>query len=332
MHGFSSAAWDPPKISTDVERVGQTEQTTITFVQRDGVDIEEQNHFGGIDGLRAFYREDGELLVYNTGEYQKGFAICLKCGYADSEKYLGDGKIKLPHSFEQHAPLTSTKEERFCWGNQETPGVLRNHALAARQTTDILLLDFSSCLYHLANNAPLLWTLAQALEISGSKLLELDSRELGTLVVPAGERGSGLGAVLYDNVPGGAGHVRELLAIGRQWLEEARNVMFVNEQHNETCETACLDCLLTFDAQEPMRRGLLQRQLTIRVLDALLSGNALPEIGQTPTAISVLLASQPVVSPTEEPTLNTSPARTTEARLQRASQLMAKRGKRQIQS
>ncbi len=332
MHGFSSAAWDPPKISTDVEHVGHTEQATITFIQRDGADIEEQTQFGGIVGLRALYREDGELLVYNAGEDQKGFAICLKCGYADSEKYLGDGKIKLPSLFEQHAPLTSTKEERFCWGNRETPGVLRNHALAARQTTDILLLDFSSCLYHLANNAGLLWTLTQALEISGSKLLELDSRELGTLVVPAGERGSGLGAVLYDNVPGGAGHVRELLAIGRQWLEEARNVMFVNEQHNETCETACLDCLLTFDAREPMRRGLFQRQLAIRVLDALLSGIELSEIQQTPTDISVLLASQPVASPTEEPSLNTSPARTTEERLQRASQLIAKRGNRRIKS
>ena len=332
MHGFSSAAWDPPKISTDVERVGHTEQATITFVQRDGADIEEQEHFGGIVGLRALYREDGELLVYNAGEYQKGFAICLKCGYADSEKYLGDERMKLPSGFERHAPLTSTKEERFCWGNHETPGVLRNHALAARQTTDILLLDFSSCLYHLAANAELLWTLAQALEISGAKLLELDSRELGTLVIPAGERGRGLGAVLYDDVPGGAGHVRELLALGRQWLEEARNVMFVNEQHNETCETACLDCLLTFDTQKPMRRGLLQRHLAIRALDALLSGNELPEIEQVPMGTSVLRSSQPVSSMTEAPTVNTSPDRTTEERLKRASQLMAKRQNRRMRS
>jgi hypothetical protein len=325
MHGFSSAAWDPPKISTDVERVGHTEQATITFVQRDGADIEEQNDFGGIVGLRALYREDGELLVYNAGEFQKGFAICLKCGYAESEKYLGDERMKLPPGFERHASLTSTKEESYCWGKYETPGVLRNHALAARQTTDVLLLDFSSCLYHLAANAELLWTLTQALEISGAKLLELDSRELGTLVIPAGERGRGLGAVLYDNVPGGAGHVRELLALGRQWLEEARNVMFVNEEHNETCETACLDCLLTFDAQEPMRRGLLQRQLAIRVLDALLNGNSLPKIEAVSIGISMSPASQPEALTAKEPIVNTSSSKTSEERLQRASLLMAKR-------
>ncbi len=326
MHGFSSAAWDPPKVSTDVERVGHTEQATITFVQRDRADIEEQNHFGGIVGLRALYREDGELLVYNAGEYQKGFAICLKCGYADSEKYLGDGKIKLPSSLEHHAPLTSTKEERFCWGNHETPEVLRNHTLASRQTTDILLLDFSSCLYHLADNAELLWTLAQALEIGGSKLLELDSRELGTLVVPAGERGSGLGAVLYDNVPGGAGHVRELLELGREWLLEARRTMFVSDKHDETCETACLDCLLTFDAQEPMRRGLLNRRLAIRVLDALLNGSELP-VAEPKTSkmfASTLVAS---VTPANSEVTLGIPTKTIEERLQRGKQRMAGRSK-----
>ncbi|HVB74026.1 MAG TPA: DUF1998 domain-containing protein, partial [Ktedonobacteraceae bacterium] len=326
MHGFSSAAWDPPKASTNVDRVGHTEQATITFIQREGADIQEQEHFGGIPGLRALYREDGELLVYNAGDYQKGFAICLKCGYADSEKYLGDGRMKLPASFERHAPLTSTREDMFCWGKQEAPAVFRNHALAAKQTTDVLLLDFSACLAHLADNDQLLWTLAQALEISGAKLLELDSRELGNLVIPAGVQGRGLGAVLYDNVSGGAGHVRELLALGRQWLEEAREVMFVSEQHNQTCETACLDCLLTFDAQAPMQKGLLQRMLAIQVLDSLLQGDELPIIQHAPTGLSRPPVFLPDVQPAEveSPSL-ISLTKTTEERLQRAQQRMTKR-------
>ena len=121
-------------------------------------------------------------------------------------------------------------------------------------------------------------TLAQSLHISGAKLLELDSRELGTLVIPAGDKGRGLGAVLYDNVPGGAGHVRELLSLEREWLDTARATLFVDEQHHISCETACLDCLLTFDAQEVMRRGLLNRRLAIKVLDALLQGTELPSL------------------------------------------------------
>ena len=94
--------------------------------------------------------------------------------------------------------------------------------------------------------------------------------------MPAGYEGKGLGAVLYDNVPGGAGHAQELLSLGRSWLEEAYKVMFVTEEHNLTCETACLDCLLTFGVQESMRLGLLQRRLTLQLLDALLKGGLLP--------------------------------------------------------
>src|SRR5258707_2914079 len=116
------------------------------------------------------------------------------------------------------------------------------------------MLDFSSCLQQHADNATLLWALTQALQISGARLLELDGRELGILVIPAGDQGRGLGAVLYDNVPGGAGHVRELLALGREWLQEARNTLFVNEKHYEYCETTFLYCLLTVDAQGSIRR------------------------------------------------------------------------------
>ena len=204
--------------------------------------------------------------------------------------------------------------------------MFRNHALAAKETTDVLLLDFSACLAHLANNDQLLWTLAQALEISGAKLLELDSRELGTLVIPAGVQGRGLGAVLYDNVQGGAGHVRELLALGRQWLEEAREVMFVSERHNQTCETACLDCLLTFDAQTPMQKGLLQRKLAIQVLESLLQGGKLPVIQHAPTRLNQLSAFSSATQSVEvESQSLASPAKTAEERLQRAQQRMIKR-------
>jgi hypothetical protein len=90
---------------------------------------------------------------------------------------------------------------------------------------------------------------------------------LGVLLVPTG---AGHGAVLYDNVPGGAGHVYELLGQGRAWLEATLRTLYVDAAHHARCETACLDCLLTFDAQEAMRRGLLHRRVAHQVMQALL--------------------------------------------------------------
>lgn len=324
MHGFSSAAWDPPRISTDIERVGRTEKVTISFIQREGADIEECTDFADIAGAKALYREDGELLVYNEGEHHKGFAICLKCGYAESEKHYGEGNQKLPASFKRHVALTSINEDKACWSSHEQIQALRNQVLAARQTTDALMNDFSACLAHYADDLSLTATLAQALQISGATLLELDGRELGTMVIPAGNAGWGWGAVIYDNVPGGAGHVLELLRLGREWLEEARRVMFVNESHHESCETACLDCLLTFDAQEPMQRGLLNRRLAISVLDALLNRQPLPPSDDQQEN------KQPVVtrlSSLMESKLSEN-ARTNDERIRRAKMQMEGRKKR----
>lgn len=276
MHGFSSAAWDPPKISTDVERIGHTEKATITFMKRKEGDFNEQDNFANITGLTTLYREAGELLVYNEGDFSKGFAICLKCGYAESERKYGTGTKNLPASFLRHAPLNAVDDGKTCWLKSEVPQVFRNQTLAARQTTDALMLDFTQCLQSFGNDSAVIGTLAQALLISGAKLLELDARELGTIIVPGGPDGKGLGIVLYDNVPGGAGHVMELLHLGRPWLEEARQIMYIDEEHHQTCETACLDCLLTFGAQESMQRGLLHRRLTLQILDALLKDEPLP--------------------------------------------------------
>ncbi len=282
QHGFSSAAWDPPKWSNDVESVGIAETATITFTQHGSAGTElSKIDFGDVRGLSTRYRENGELLVYNSGgsaklgELGKGFAICLKCGYADSENDFGKGKIRLPKEFETHAPLTATLPWAICWKNNESP-IIRNQVLAASETTDVLLIDFSACLGAYASNASVVTTLGYALQRAGAQLLELDSRELGVLVVPAGEQGFGLGVVLYDSVPGGAGHVRELMDRKRDWLTTARSVMFVNEAHHARCETACLNCLLSYSAQMVAAQNLFQRRLAIEVLDALLDERALP--------------------------------------------------------
>lgn len=271
-HGFSSAAWDAPKFSSGVERVGRTERLTVAFHNTAGT--KEVADFGGVRGLRALYREDGDLLVFNPGEHSKGFALCTKCGYAESEDRYGNGRIDLPKPFERHAPLTRTRASVVCLEPSTT--VLRHQVLAARETTDVLMLDLSLCSGPHRRSEALAQTLGMALQTAGAQLLELDGREMGLLVTAAGNEGDGWGIVLYDNTPGGAGHVRELLEIGWDWLVAARQVLFVDDAHHIRCETACLDCLLTYDGQFASSTELLQRRLAVNVLDALLTGTSLP--------------------------------------------------------
>ena len=89
---------------------------------------------------------------------------------------------------------------------------------------------------------------------------------------PAGERGVGLGALQFLNVPGGAGHVQELLEHGTEWLEQARRTPYVDPAHDARCKSACLDCLLSFDTQTASSHDRLDRRRAPQVLDDLLAG------------------------------------------------------------
>ena len=274
QYGFSSAAWDPPKWSSDLELVGSVETVSANFAPAalGGSGYTTKDDFGGVPGLAASYREDGELLIYNRGDKDSGFAICLSCGYSDSEIKHGQGRMELPRDFDRHAPLHRTSESTPCWRANSQPPVLRNQTLAAKEVTDVLLLDFSRCLGNRRGDLTLVTTLGYGLHRAAARMLQLDGRELGVAITPAGELGRGLGALLYDNVPGGAGHVRELLEIGTDLLEMTKQVLYVDEVHNQRCKSACLDCLLSFETQEAMREGHLNRPLALSVLSDLLNG------------------------------------------------------------
>ena len=180
-HGFAGAAWDPPRRSTDVERVGTAEPMTITFRQEER--FLATKSLGGVGGVEAGYREDGELLVINRGEKKFGFAICQRCGYADSEtKTAQQGRDRLPSGFASHGSLRAPTRFPSCWRPDEAP-VWRYRILAARQTTDVMLIEFP-CLGPDAADPALIQTLGFALQRAGCQLLELDTREIGVLIVP----------------------------------------------------------------------------------------------------------------------------------------------------
>ncbi len=147
-------------------------------------------------------------------------------------------------------------------------------------------MDISEAVGEHAGHA-VMTTLGYALQRAAAEILELDSREIGVLAVPVGPQGQYWGVMLYDNVPGGAGHVAELLSdgdpvAGRAWLQDAKDLLYVNEEHHQHCETACVRCLLAYDAQFAMSAGLLQRRKAFTLLDRLLTGTP---IAQPPTAV-----------------------------------------------
>jgi DEAD/DEAH box helicase domain-containing protein len=87
LPGLSFPSGYVAKFSADVERVGTAEVLTA-FIRG----AQTLADFAGIPDLTACYSEEGELLVFNRGDNGLGFAICWKCGYAESENPRNDKK------------------------------------------------------------------------------------------------------------------------------------------------------------------------------------------------------------------------------------------------
>ncbi|MBW1788749.1 MAG: hypothetical protein JRK53_19360, partial [Deltaproteobacteria bacterium] len=254
-YGYTTAAWDSLDRNFDLERIARGIVYPIGFSETRTDDLT-KNDFGGLPGLRATFREEAELLIRNEGAFGCGFALCTRCGYAESEKEYEKGRMKLPDGFEKHASLFSTNPSEFCWRKDKTDTpILRNRFLAARENTDMLKLIWPN-FGEQDSNA--LYTLGRALVKAGAHLLELDERELDIIDT----RFPHDGIVIYDTAAGGAGHCFELFKEPAPWLEETEKVLFVNEEHDRTCSRACLDCLLDFSTQYRAHRLQRKRALS----------------------------------------------------------------------
>lgn len=75
-----------------------------------------------------------------------------------------------------------------------------------------------------------------------------------------------LGIVIFDSTPGGAGHCLELVKLGRKWIEKANKILFVDSEHDQRCQRACLDCILDFSGQH--RANMLDRRAALDLLNS----------------------------------------------------------------
>ena len=170
--------------------------------------------------------------------------------------------MNLPKDFEEHASVFSREPKTHCWPRRRAlqPAVLRNRVIPAREWTDMLLMQWPSAS---ANNPKQVFSLGQALIQAGTRLLELDHRELAMVPMPLVYPRSGI--VIYDTSPGGTGHCAELLERGDEWIRATREVLFVDEEHNRRCVKACLDCILDFTGQHYAH--MLDRISALELLD-----------------------------------------------------------------
>jgi len=202
------------------------------------------------------YSRFGELIVLNHGQSGRGFEICRTCGYGrPAGGTTGKGK-------KAGSGHKNPRNGRPC------KGFLEHRHLGHDFMTDVLELQLrgSLAVADPPEEEKKVWlSVLYALIEGASAALEIRRNDLnGTLYHHTW--GAAPRLVLYDDVPGGAGHVRRV-------ADELPAVFEAALQRVESCscgpETACHECLWNYFNQSfhsKLSRGLAADFLRVALI------------------------------------------------------------------
>jgi hypothetical protein len=262
--GYSTAIWDEPTWETGQERVGVTQVLASMLLSATPVRTAED--FAGIAGVCVQLFENADLLAMNAGQYEFGFALCTRCGFADSMHSATDDLPSLDGvPFREHLPITGkSSNNRPCWRHGEDELVIRHLHFAAEHNTDLLQLDLERA--NSLRTPAMAVTFAHTVHLAAAELLEVDVREI-SLSTEDLRQGNSWRFHLYDSDAGGSGHVAELIAREAELGDALLRVLQRGSPHDSNCRDACLRCLLTQESQEAYATGLLDRRGLLEILD-----------------------------------------------------------------
>ena len=194
------------------------------------------------------YSRHGWLALVNDG-YGRGFRVCNSCGWAQ----VIDFKPGIKGSLTHNNPISG----KPCNGYTGT------YHIGHRFMTDVLEINFDG-FSGILKSRPAMLSVLYALLDGASDALGIKRDDVdGTLFYRDYEKPPHL--ILYDNVPGGAGHVERI----HQKLYEV--VSSANEKisHCECgIETSCYNCLRNYRNQ--YFHDELQRGYALKILNAVL--------------------------------------------------------------
>ena len=209
--------------------------------------------------LRTRYSRYGKLAVVNSGPQRRGYRVCEWCGYGETAppalRTRGSGR---PRERSHRQPRSG----RTC------SGPLMTCHLGHEFLTDILELRWAGA--GAAERRQAQWrSVLYALLEGAARVLDIERGDLDGCLYPY-RAGASPALVLFDDVPGGAGHCR---LIGSRLVEVLRGALDQVSSCRCGIDTSCYACLRNYDNQpfhEELSRGVaadfLRRALGIETM------------------------------------------------------------------
>lgn len=223
--GFTTLVSDNPRLPGRSRKHGA--RTSEVFLL-EGADPEEfQNHT--IRGVSFAEKIGGRLFIANSGYNFQGYHICRKCGWGSSQQ---------PRNNQHNTP----------WGTK-CSGLIKCLDLSHEIITDILQLRFNGCTPPAPQiNERSFWLSFVTAFLNGSSdALNINSDDLGATHHGWSEESFIGELVVYDRIPGGAGHIQRIIDNLGRVLEAS-----LSRVKNCKCpdlESSCYACLRSYKNQ-----------------------------------------------------------------------------------
>lgn len=214
---------------------------------------------------------EGHIFYHVSGKHGTGYAVCLRCGRAESMTAANEfpGKVD-PQKI--HRKLRGSKRTADCDGPERPYSIVPGLHLGMADQTDVfeLYLRRPAEDQYLMHSPPdgsgtskLVWTLAAVLRQTLADILGVSVDEMGYTVKPSALPSSShsvAGIVLFDECKGGAGfasaaprHIGEMFCRAKRYLNCSAD-----------CKSACQSCLMGHGTR--FHLDLLDRHVALEYL------------------------------------------------------------------
>lgn len=187
---------------------------------------------------------------------KEDFFVCDFCGYAVSSLSIQNDKNYSPFA------VTFSKKHQSPWG-KDCSGILRKKKLCHVFKTDVVKIFFETTLSkHKETMLSVMYALLDAM----SDVLDIERTDIkGCLHKVRYKNSMVYNIILYDAVPGGAGHVRRIVtddcSIFKKIIDKA---ILITSSCN--CEPSCYNCIRNYYNQNV--HDLLDRKLAVEFLSS----------------------------------------------------------------
>jgi len=191
----------------------------------------------------------GTLFYRTDGLHGKGYALCLRCGFADSMNY--DGTI--PKTLDNHKRLRGGRNndrEQECPGNHEASWAIKTNLRLGKEThTDVFELQLRglSGPDNRKEKRRAAYSIAVALRRALAQQLGIEEQEIGCATQFSLDfSGHSTPSIyLYDIASDGAGYSTQAMSSLSTLFASAKRALECPRE----CDAACQACLLTYDTQ-----------------------------------------------------------------------------------